>query len=977
MPTSHRTHEPFRRALPRVSAAIAGALVVALAVPSLSAVAAPPAAPTLVAPAQGSTTSGLSPTLSVRATDPDGDVPTVAFEGRKAGATAPGGGTADPFTLVVIPDTQNYTYSGRQGTITAQTRWVVDQRDALDVAFVAQLGDLVSNFDNATQWGYASEGFRILDDAGVPNSVVPGNHDFDNATKAVGLYDQYFPPSRYSNATWTPSTARYGGYLGQNLFGPDPVDRKNMDNFTLFSAGGRDYLILSLEWEAPGYALDWGRKVLAAHPDRIAILVTHSFVTPQGTRRATAQRTPDGTSPEVMWSQFVSQQCSIALVLSGHEHTSAIAEARRSDANRCGQQVPQILSDYQERANGGDGWLRYYTIDPRAGTLAAKTYSPTLGIAETDADSQFTIPFPTASAAPAPFAAIGSAIAGTDGTASLPWAGLEPDTTYEWRVTSSDGNGTSTSPTWTFRTPPATPPPGPLARDDFSRTATGGWGTADAGGAWTVSAPSSWSVSAGAGRVALSPGASRQARLGAVSVLDSSTTVDLAMSPAMAGAGIYASVLARSGGTSSYRAKLRVQGSGTPTLAVTRAVGGTETTLATVAVPGLVLTQERPVRIRLEVSGTSPATIRAKAWQSAGTEPAGWQVSATDSTAALQTAGAPELLLYLSSSEPRASTAIVDGFRVDRLGGTPPPPPPSNARPVAEIGTPTVTGRTVTVNGSGSSDPDGSVLSWSWAFGDGGTATGASASHSYASDGTYPITLTVLDDDGASGTVTRNVTIATTGSGLARDTFGRTLGSGWGSAEAGGPWTVSGTSSRYSVGDGVGRILLDAPGRTGDALLLGASADRTELRSEVSWSRTGTAGTLYTSFLVRRTSGTADYRLKVVVGSANRVSLTLVRRVGGVETALASAQLPSSVTVAAGTRYSVAVQAVQSGGTTGLAAKLWRTGTAEPGWAVTAQDATPAALAGAGGVGVQVYESGSATANVTTSFDELTVSRLG
>ena len=138
--------------------------------------------------------------------------------------------------------------------------------------------------------------------------------------------------------------------------------------------------------------LDWAAKVLAAYPDRIAIVTTHSFVGLNGLRRTTPERT-GGTSADKMWTDFVSQQCSIKLVLSGHFHNGDAGEANRSDLNRCGQPVQQILTDYQDRANGGDGWLRYYTFDPAANTMTARTYSPKLGTFETDADSAFTVPF--------------------------------------------------------------------------------------------------------------------------------------------------------------------------------------------------------------------------------------------------------------------------------------------------------------------------------------------------------------------------------------------------------------------------------------------------------------------------------------------------------------------------------------------------------------------------------------------------------
>lgn len=77
----------------------------------------------------------------------------------------------------------------------------------------------------------------------------------------------------------------------------------------------------------------------------------------------------------------------------------------------------------------------------------------------------------------------------------------------------------------------------------------------------------------------------------------------------------------------------------------------------------------------------------------------------------------------------------------------PAPQPPPNAPPTADAGGPYAAevGQSINFDGTGSSDPEDDALTYAWNFGDGNTGTGPTPTHTYASAGTFQVTLVVND----------------------------------------------------------------------------------------------------------------------------------------------------------------------------------------------------------------------------------------
>ncbi len=397
----------------------------------------PPAAPTLVAPADAATDVARPPGLEVTVSDPDGDPLSVIWYGRPAVAAA-----APDFTLVHLPDTQYYTSQlngGSNAMFKAQTQWVVDQRVARNIAYVLHVGDLTENGDNGgdpIQWMRADSVFATLDDPlttglpdGIPYGVVVGNHDqspIGDADGTTTFYNQYFGAARFGGRSWD------GGAYGAN--------RDNW--YHLFSAGGIDFVLVSLEYDTTPDAavLAWADGILAAYPERKAIIGLHNLI-------GTGNPGSFSTQGLAVYNALKARP-NLLLLLGGH----VAGEGRRVDTFG-GNTVHTLLADYQSRTNGGNGWLRYLEFSPAQNVIRVRTYSPWLDQYEADADSssQFTLSVPLGSNAP--FTMIASQTGVPSGsTLSAPWDGLDPETEYEWYVTVNDGAATTTSPVRSFTT---------------------------------------------------------------------------------------------------------------------------------------------------------------------------------------------------------------------------------------------------------------------------------------------------------------------------------------------------------------------------------------------------------------------------------------------------------------------------------------------------------------------------------------------
>ena len=120
-----------------------------------------------------------------------------------------------------------------------------------------------------------------------------------------------------------------------------------MDNaYHTFRSGGRDWLVLNLELWPRTEVVTWARRVVANNPRRNVIVVTHSYLTGNGS----ISRSNGGygaTSPRYLFDHLIKVYPNVKLVLSGH-----VGRARvRTDKGANGNKVVSMLQCMHDTSN--------------------------------------------------------------------------------------------------------------------------------------------------------------------------------------------------------------------------------------------------------------------------------------------------------------------------------------------------------------------------------------------------------------------------------------------------------------------------------------------------------------------------------------------------------------------------------------------------------------------------------------------------
>ena len=237
------------------------------------------------------------------------------------------------YSMAALPDTQ-FLSQNYPDIYKELTRWITVNKEEYNIQAVMHMGDMV-NSGTSAQWTAADEAMDILDTKDIPWMPMRGNHDPSDG------FNQTFPYEEFASRDY------FGGSYEHEVLGQDKLD----STYWEITAGGREYLILSLGWAPTQEAIDWAEQIVANNPDKNVILTAHAFMYWDGTHLNdedldyTSGYTDTGIDGSKIWEQIGSKYGNVVLAMGGHIGFPDIIA--RTDENGAGEEVTSLLCDAQ------------------------------------------------------------------------------------------------------------------------------------------------------------------------------------------------------------------------------------------------------------------------------------------------------------------------------------------------------------------------------------------------------------------------------------------------------------------------------------------------------------------------------------------------------------------------------------------------------------------------------------------------------
>lgn len=298
--------------------------------------------------------------------------------------------------FVVVPDTQNNSNLFPE-VFASQFDWIAANASQFD--FLLHVGDVVESSSSTTQWALAKNNFDKLTTVGLPYVFCIGNHDTRiSLNTAPGATADLRVSTACNSAFPLSSFSGLGG-----TYEPNKID----NSYHFFQAGGKDIMVVSIEHCPNDLIVAWANQIIAEHPDKLVIILTHNFMN-HGTIaedctqdaimntinwRSHAPAPYDSLAndpnyPEsvintgaMLWEKLVRKHKNIFATFSGH--VLGTGTAKLVSYGDHGNKVYNMLQNYQNQVNlltdgGKNGYLRLIDINLDEKTMDVLTYSPYL-----------------------------------------------------------------------------------------------------------------------------------------------------------------------------------------------------------------------------------------------------------------------------------------------------------------------------------------------------------------------------------------------------------------------------------------------------------------------------------------------------------------------------------------------------------------------------------------------------------------------
>ncbi|MDO5553184.1 MAG: metallophosphoesterase [Planctomycetia bacterium] len=292
------------------------------------------------------------------------------------------------WTLVVMPDPQQYTSQRNFPILEIMMNWLVENKAPLNIRQVVCVGDLVNNNMSNKEWSFSSQAFARLD-GHYPYVLCTGNHEYGHTTATADnrktAFNEHYPSSR--NPAWKDILVG----MGKNTFGEETLENAV---YELTLPEGNLFVFIAIPFSPPEESLRWAKEV-AEQPKydndkTIVALVTHDYMKPAQWNNVVSSdkdytlHKEGGASGQEIWEKLIKPCKNIRMVFCGHY--SDVNNPRgcsgfRTDKNDAGRTVYQMVFDTQAlgggyNGNGGDGWLRLLEFSRDMKHVKVKSFSP-------------------------------------------------------------------------------------------------------------------------------------------------------------------------------------------------------------------------------------------------------------------------------------------------------------------------------------------------------------------------------------------------------------------------------------------------------------------------------------------------------------------------------------------------------------------------------------------------------------------------